>query len=351
MAGVGTGFAERVLTWFEHHGRKDLPWQQQPTPYRVWVSEIMLQQTRVKTVIPYYQQFISRFPDISSLTDAALDDVLHHWSGLGYYARARNLHKAARQICDIHNGTFPEQFEQVEALPGIGRSTAGAVLSLACGQRHAILDGNVKRVLARYHAVHGWPGNSAVLRELWLLAEQATPSQDVAAYNQAMMDLGATVCRRGMPDCECCPLQEDCMASQQGIQRSLPSSRPRKVLPVHKVRMLLLQDAQRAIWLQQRPPSGIWGGLWSFPEFEDISAVQGWLDERSLNVDVQEWDVVRHTFSHFHLEITPCFARQKSPAFSVMDGDEGVWYNTGQPGALGLPAPIQRLLQKLQTSD
>ncbi len=351
LAGVSTGIAGRVLAWFERHGRKDLPWQQQPTPYRVWVSEIMLQQTQVRTAIPYYQKFMLRFPDIASLVDAELDDVLHHWSGLGYYARARNLHKAARQISDMHDGMLPEQFDQLLALPGVGRSTAGAVLSLACGRRHAILDGNVKRVLARYHAVHGWPGNSAVLRELWSLSEAATPTSKVAAYNQAMMDLGATVCRRGMPDCSACPLQEDCAAKQQGIQRDLPSPRPRKTLPVRKVRMLLLQDVERAIWLQRRPPSGVWGGLWSFPEFSDIATMRDWLEGNNLKAEVQEWDVVRHTFSHFHLDITPCHVRPENPVFSVMDGDQGVWYNTGQHGALGLPAPVQRLLDKLQASD
>lgn len=344
-------FSENILAWFEDHGRKDLPWQQQPTPYRVWVSEIMLQQTQVKTVIPFYQRFISRFPDVQQLADAPLDDVLHHWSGLGYYARARNLHKAAQAVRDRHNSIFPEHFEQVEALPGIGRSTAGAILSLACGQRHAILDGNVKRVLARYHAVHGWTGSSVVLRELWALAEAATPQQDVAAYNQAMMDLGATVCRRGTPDCASCPLTSDCFARQQGIQRELPSPRPRKPLPVREVHMLLLQDTQQAVWLQQRPASGIWGGLWSFPEFTDAAGLQGWLDERDLPGKFQAQEVVRHTFSHFHLDITPCVVRLQNPVFSVMDGDGGVWYNTRQPGALGLPAPVQRLLQRLQASD
>ncbi len=344
-------FAEQVLAWFKQHGRKDLPWQQQPTRYRVWVSEIMLQQTQVRTVIPFYTKFMSRFPDVPSLADAAQDEVLHHWSGLGYYARARNLHKAAQQVRDHYEGEFPDQFEQLEALPGIGRSTAGAILSLADGQRHAILDGNVKRVLARYHAVHGWPGNGAVLRELWALSETVTPSHDVAAYNQAMMDLGATLCRRGTPDCVSCPLQAECRARQQGIQRELPSSRPRKTLPVRKVHMLLLQDSQQAVWLQQRPPSGIWGGLWSFPEFEDAAVMHDWLDEKALKTKLQVRAVVRHTFSHFHLDITPCVVRLQNPAFSVMDGAGGVWYNTRQPGALGLPAPVQRLLQQVQEPD
>lgn len=348
MADDHGGFAGRVLAWFERHGRKDLPWQRQPTPYRVWVSEIMLQQTQVKTVIPYFRNFVSRFPDVGSLADAPQDDVLHHWSGLGYYARARNLHKAAQQICERHAGVFPERFDEVEALPGIGRSTAGAILSLACGQRHAILDGNVKRVLARYHAVHGWPGNSAVLRELWALSEAATPQQNVAAYNQAMMDLGATLCRRGTPDCVRCPLSDTCAGRQQGIQRDLPSSRPRKALPVRRVHMLLLQDTRGNVWLQQRPPTGIWGGLWSFPEFDDAGAMHRWLDARGARTEATQWPVVRHTFSHFHLDITPCIARPQNPVLSVMDGDGGVWYNSARPAALGFPAPVQRLLDRLQ---
>ena len=213
-----TDFADRLLGWFDVHGRKDLPWQQDPTPYRVWVSEIMLQQTQVRTVIPYYQRFMQAFPDLRALAAAPLDQVLHHWSGLGYYARARNLHRAAQRIRDDHAGRFPEDIEVVMGLPGIGRSTAGAILSLACGQRHAILDGNVKRVLARFHAVEGWPGKTAVLEQLWALAEAATPQRDVAAYNQAMMDLGATLCRRGTPECVRCPLRTDCRACRQGRQ-------------------------------------------------------------------------------------------------------------------------------------
>ena len=217
-----------MIAWFAQHGRKDLPWQQDPTPYRVWVSEIMLQQTQVRTVIPYYQRFMQAFPDLRALAAAPLDQVLHHWSGLGYYARARNLHRAAQRIRDDHAGRFPEDIEVVMRLPGIGRSTAGAVLSLACGQRHAILDGNVKRVLARFHAVEGWPGKTAVLEQLWALAEAATPQRDVAAYNQAMMDLGATLCRRGTPECPSCPLQSDCRACKLGRQSEFPAPRPRR---------------------------------------------------------------------------------------------------------------------------
>ncbi|MCO6412761.1 MAG: A/G-specific adenine glycosylase [Thiogranum sp.] len=346
-------FADAVLSWFDRHGRKDLPWQHNPTPYRVWVSEIMLQQTQVSTVIPYYQHFMERFPDLRSLADAALDEVLHHWSGLGYYARARNLHKAARQIRDEYDGYFPRDLDAVMQLPGVGRSTAGAILSLARGQRHPILDGNVKRVLARYHAVDGWPGKAAVLETLWRLSEVATPAQRVADYNQAMMDLGATRCTRGSPDCGRCPLQQGCQAFRQGRQRDFPAPRPRRELPVREVCMLLLAAPDQTVYLEQRPPSGIWGGLWSFPEFEDQAALQSWCDRHGIasGMPLQRWDRVRHTFSHFHLDITPCCLQLQNPVFSVMEAHRGVWYNTSHSNALGLAAPVQRLLARLQNSN
>ena len=343
-------FAQRVLSWFDSHGRKDLPWQQQPTPYRVWVSEIMLQQTQVQTVIPYYQRFMQRFPTLPDLAGAPLDQVLHHWSGLGYYARARNLHKAAQLISDELDGCFPEDLETLTQLPGVGRSTAGAILSLACRQHHPILDGNVKRVLARYHAVVGWPGRAAVLKRLWSLAEDATPARRVADYNQAIMDLGATVCVRGRPRCDICPLQSGCKALQQGNQPMLPSPRPRRELPVRAVHMLLLLSSERAVYLERRPASGIWGGLWSFPEFADQNDVLSWCDQRNIHLaqEVQTWPVVRHTFSHFHLDITPHCLRLQNPVGSVMEDGRGVWYKSPQSEALGFAAPVQRLLARLQ---
>jgi A/G-specific adenine glycosylase len=347
-----TPFADAILAWFAQHGRKGLPWQQQPTPYRVWVSEIMLQQTQVRTVIPYYQRFMQAFPDVRALAAAPLDQVLHHWSGLGYYARARNLHRAAQRIRDEHAGRIPEDIESVMRLPGIGRSTAGAILSLACGQRHAILDGNVKRVLARFHAVEGWPGESAVLARLWALAEAGTPQRDVASYNQAMMDLGAMLCRRGNPECLRCPLHSDCRACLQGRQREFPAPRPRRELPVRSVHMLLLSDPDDAVYLERRPASGIWGGLWSFPEFDTEAALLAWCDGKGIPAPerFEPWPALRHTFSHFHLDITPCCLQLKNPGFSVMEGGGAVWYNTGQSEALGLAAPVQRLLAQLQNS-
>jgi A/G-specific adenine glycosylase len=341
-------FARRVLDWFDDHGRKHLPWQQAPTPYRVWVSEIMLQQTQVQTVIPYYQRFMQRFPDVVSLADAPLDEVLHHWSGLGYYARARNLYSAAQQVRDVFAGKFPEDFEAVADLPGIGRSTAGAILSLACGQRHPILDGNVKRVLARYHAVEGWPGKSAVLKALWELSEAVTPVGRVAHFNQAMMDLGATVCTRGAPDCARCPLQAGCRACAEGDPTRYPTPRPRRQLPVRQVHMLLLVCGTEA-YLEQRPAQGVWGGLWSFPEFEDADSVRAWCDARGLGrADAEALAPVRHTFSHFHLDITPHCVRLKNPVFSVMEAEKGLWYKLQGSDAVGLAAPVQRLLARLQ---
>jgi len=230
-----SSFSEAVLHWYQKHGRKYLPWQQDRTPYRVWISEIMLQQTQVATVIPYYERFMERFPDIVSLADAKSDEVLHYWSGLGYYARARNLHKAALIVRDRYQGEFPQDFALVAELPGIGRSTAGAILSLACNQRHAILDGNVKRVLARYFMIDGWPGSTNTLNQLWNKAEQLTPKGDVASYNQAMMDLGSGICTRSKPNCLACPVNHDCQAYHQQKQAEFPNRKPKKSIPVREI--------------------------------------------------------------------------------------------------------------------
>jgi A/G-specific adenine glycosylase len=341
-------FADRVLGWFERYGRWQLPWQREPAPYGVWVSEIMLQQTQVNTVIPYYERFMQRFPDVQQLADAPLDEVLHHWSGLGYYARARNLHRAAQQIRDKFDARFPEDFDSVSALPGIGRSTAGAILSLALGQRHPILDGNVKRVLARHYAVDGWPGKAEVLKELWRLSEAVTPYRRVAHFNQAMMDLGATVCTRGTPGCERCPLCDSCLAHVEGEPGRYPGPKPRRPLPVRQVHMLVLVSGQEA-YLERRPPQGIWGGLWSFPEFDDTGGLAAWCDARGLDPAMMEpWPQVRHTFSHFHLDIRPHCLRLKNPVFSVMEADWALWYKLRGMGPVGLAAPVQRLLARLQ---
>ena len=345
-------FSAAVLTWFDQLGRKDLPWQQDRTAYRVWVSEIMLQQTQVLTVIPYFESFMARFPHLQALADAPLDDVLAQWSGLGYYARARNLHQAAKNICNEFGGVFPIDFDTVLSLPGIGRSTAGAILSLALNQHHAILDGNVKRVLARVFAVAGWPGASAVAEQLWAHAERVTPQQRVADFNQAMMDLGSGVCTRSKPRCASCPLQAVCRAYADGRKAEYPGKKPKKTIPVRETQMLLLVNETNEVLLQRRPPSGIWGGLLSLPELSIEEDVSLWC-EQHLGFAIKEhhrWPVVRHTFSHFHLDITPVRASADNHTQRVMEGTEWVWYN--ESSALGgLPAPVARLLGRVNAMN
>ncbi len=348
-------FSEKLLSWYSKHGRHDLPWQQNRSLYRVWVSEIMLQQTQVVTVIPYFERFMARFPTIQSLADASSDEVLHLWTGLGYYARARNLHKTAQTIRDEYDNCFPENFNDVLALSGIGRSTAGAILAQALGQRHVILDGNVKRVLTRLYAIEGWPGKKDIENQLWDIAETLTPEQNLTDYTQAIMDLGASACAR-KPECTNCPVTELCRAHQQGNMKDYPTPKKRKTIPVKTTKMLVLQNEKGEVLLQQRPPSGIWGGLWSLPEYPEAGEMQNndpnslktWCEEKlGLMIHQPEIQTVfRHTFSHFHLDITPIHCRLKSPANHVMEADKRVWYNTQQPESLGLPAPVLKILNQ-----
>ncbi len=344
-----TAFAKQLLTWHSAHGRTDLPWQRDPTPYRVWISEIMLQQTQVNTVIPYYARFLARFPDLLQLANADIDAVLHLWSGLGYYARARNLHKSAQAIRDRHNGEFPQSFDEVTRLPGIGRSTAGAILSLARNQRHPILDGNVKRVLARYHAVAGWPGKTDVLNELWNLAKSHTPTNRVAQYTQAIMDLGATVCTRSKPQCGACPFEQNCQAHKQHRETEFPGARPKKALAVRQTAFIMMRDPAGAVLLQRRPPSGIWGGLWGFPECNEPQNITNHCNENFgfAVTSIQTWPQLRHTFTHFHLDITPIEARGTARASVIMEADETLWYNNDTKTPLGLAAPVNKLLSGL----
>jgi A/G-specific adenine glycosylase len=338
-------FAGRLLEWFDRAGRHDLPWQHPRSPYFVWISEVMLQQTRVETVIPYFQRFVERFPGVAELAGAPLDEVLHHWSGLGYYARARNLHRAAGAIMTEHGGRFPEDIVSVTALPGIGRSTAGAILAQAFGQRHAILDGNVKRVLARVHAVEGWTGGTATEQRLWALAEGHTPGVRVGDYTQAIMDLGATLCRRVRPACEDCPVEARCEARAMSRQADFPAARPRRPRPLRRARMLLLSDPAGAVLLQRRPPQGIWGGLWCLPELGEESAPD-WAS-RVLGVAVDRvvpLAAVRHGFTHFELEIEPIAARATSASSPIMEPGRWVWYNAGSPAKLGLAVAVSRLI-------
>lgn len=345
-------FATDVLTWFDQFGRKHLPWQQNPTAYRVWVSEIMLQQTQVTTVIPYFDKFMQRFPDVRALAAASQDEVLNHWSGLGYYARGRNLHKAAQVIVSDYNGELPDNIESLIALPGIGRSTAGAILSLSCGQHHAILDGNVKRVLSRYHTVDGWYGKSSVEKRLWQLSEALTPPRRTGEFNQAMMDIGATLCTRTRPQCERCPVQSGCGALASGNPQQWPHKKPKKDKPQRQTWMVMVEDTSHRVWMERRPPSGIWGGLWGFTEFE--SEDQALAAVESLQpAEVDAWACMRHVFTHFELTIHPIHVRlpgnllHGGPAHTMIKESDGCWVEPGQ-NIGGVAAPVERLLGRLQ---
>jgi len=341
-------FQQNILAWFDQYGRKDLPWQKAITPYRVWLSETMLQQTQVATVIPYFNIFIEKFPDIESLANAPVDEVLHLWSGLGYYARARNLHKTAQLIAE--RGSFPDTLNELIELPGIGLSTAGAIFSIAFNKSHPILDGNVKRVLTRFKAVSGWPGNSAVNKELWAISTRLTPVDRVADYTQAMMDLGATVCTRSKPACEACPLNADCLARRADNVSAYPTPKPAKILPVKQAIFLLLSDADNRILLEKRPPTGIWGGLWSLPEFDSIEAAYDWCLTKNIHIaDQQTLATKRHTFSHYHLDYTPLLVQSDNPINFVMEANQTVWYKAEQLNKLGLATPIKLLLQQSHT--
>jgi A/G-specific adenine glycosylase len=343
-------FQRTVLYWFDHHGRKTLPWQQAKFPYRIWLSEVMLQQTQVTTVIPYFERFIAAFPDLPSLAQAEEEAVLHLWTGLGYYSRARNLHKAARMIYHSFNNMFPDNLTDLQNLPGVGRSTAGAILAIAFEKKAAILDGNVKRFLTRLHGIQAWPGEKTVTDELWRLAEMYTPTTRIADYTQAMMDIGATLCIRGKPRCGECPFEKNCVARSLGLEQHLPLKKPAKALPVRAVTLLIMRDHQQVL-LEKRPPTGVWGSLWSLPEItgeaspaEIIRACQQRFQQKATLVIFAK--SFRHTFSHYHLDILPAIIDVHGPR-KIMAAEQKIWYNLEQPAALGLPAPIKNLLQNL----
>jgi A/G-specific adenine glycosylase len=323
-------FQKAVLTWFEKYGRKNLPWQKNITPYSVWISEIMLQQTQVSTVISYYHRFMEKFPTIKLLANAKEDEVLHLWSGLGYYARARNLHKAAKMVVEEFGGKFPDTLETIQRLPGIGRSTAGAVLSIAFRKRAPILDGNVKRVLSRVHALNAYENES----KLWEWAEKYTPEKGVEKYAQAMMDLGAMICTRTKPKCPICPLQKICKAHLQHEELLYPGKKPSKILPVRKTFLLILKNKNK-ILLEKRPAKGIWGGLWSLPQFENMAGILVHYGEENIDI-IRQQAPFRHTFTHFHLDIYPVEAKGR--------GIKGQWYDPKNPSLVGLPAPVKKLL-------
>lgn len=337
-------FQHNVLAWFDQHGRKDLPWQQNITPYRVWLSEIMLQQTQVVTVIPYFQAFTATFPDVESLAQADEDAVLQLWSGLGYYARARNLHKAAKIICK--QGQFPDTLDGLMALPGIGQSTAGAILSIAFNKPHPILDGNVRRVLARFKAISGWTGDAKINKQLWEISAGFAPDNRAADYTQAIMDLGATVCTRSNPACGKCPLAADCMAFLTQRVADLPTPRMAKVLPIKQRVFLLLHNNQQVL-LEKRRPTGIWGGLWSLPEFASEDDAISWCVINNLPIrDKHFGGMQRHTFSHYHLDYTPLFIETDSLTDSVHETDRIIWWDNQLSSRIGLAAPIKQLLQQ-----
>lgn len=341
-------FSDAVLAWYHQHGRKHLPWQQSITPYRVWVSEIMLQQTQVATVIPYFERFMERFPSVYDLAAAEQDEVLHLWTGLGYYARGRNLHACAKTIVSDHNGAFPQSIEQLAQLPGIGRSTAAAIASISMNICSPILDGNVKRVLTRCFAIDGWPGERATEQKLWTLAESLTPNHSSREYTQAMMDLGATLCTRSKPSCGLCPLAPQCIALEHSSQTKYPHSKPKKAKPEKHRLLLMIKNSMGEYLLLQRPQKGIWGGLWSFPEAEDAAQAQQFLTQHfEVHEPLQgEWLApFRHTFSHYHLHIQP--VRYQWPNVQKRIESDGVaqhWYNPNTPSTLGLAAPVKMLL-------
>jgi A/G-specific adenine glycosylase len=345
------GIAPRLVAWHAQCGRHDLPWQKQRTAYRVWVSEIMLQQTQVSTVIPYFERFMRRFPDVRSLADAPADEVLHLWTGLGYYARARNLQRAAQKIRDEHDGVFPITLAAVMELPGIGRSTAGAILALSGGARHPILDGNVKRVLARHCAIDGAPDEAGTLARLWAVAEENMPDSEIATYTQAVMDLGATLCSRANPRCAECPIASDCRARIEGRTAELPAKKQKRAARKSRRAVMLVARRAGAVLLVQRPPSGIWGGLWCLPEFGDREGAASFAKRELASARLARVPLpdIEHRFTHFDLVITPLLAECGGSAGVAESG--ALWYDLNEPARVGLPAPIKTLLGQLTARD
>lgn len=358
-------FAQAVLAWYQQYGRKTLPWQQHKALYGVWLSEVMLQQTQVATVIPYFERFMQRFPTVLDLANAEIDEVLHLWTGLGYYARARNLHKAAQQIRDHYQGQFPTEFEQVWALSGVGRSTAGAILSSVLDAPYPILDGNVKRVLSRCFAVEGHSSEKAVENRLWQLSAEVTPNEQVADFNQAMMDLGAMICTRTKPKCTLCPLAAHCEANRLEAWQRYPAKKTKKALPEKQSYFLIVKSANRVL-LEKRAASGIWGGLFAFPQFESLAALKSAVSPQDRQ-NLQPLIAFRHTFSHFHLDIFPILlelnalqpgqietkfatdnvAEAQGNYLSVVSSTADYWYDLSLPSQIGLATPVKRILDEL----
>lgn len=338
--------AQKLIAWQQVFGRHDLPWQQTRDPYAIWVSEIMLQQTQVSAVINYYQRFMARFPNIASLAQASQDEVMQHWSGLGYYSRARNLHHAAQTIMQVHRGQFPQDFQTIQQLKGIGRSTAAAVSVFAFNQRQTILDGNVKRVLSRYHAIVGWPGLPKIEQQLWLLAEQLLPEQQLTAYIQGLMDLGAMVCTRSKPKCPQCPLKVECQAYAHGLEQRLPTPKPRKVIPEKETTLLVCYHAGEVL-LEKRPNSGIWGGLWSLPEMQMHEIATEIASQRyQIETEVLEtMAVIPHAFTHYKLAITPqplAVTKVKATMPNT------IWLSLDDAIEAAIPTPVRKILKLIK---
>ena len=345
---VLSSFSDRLLAWWDKHGRHDLPWQHPRTPYRVWISEIMLQQTQVATVIPYYERWMATFPHISTLAAAPLDEVLSLWSGLGYYARARNLHKAALRCVEQYEGQLPRSAEELSALPGIGLSTANAIVSQSRDEPAAVLDGNVRRTLARHLALEGWTGKASVQKQLWKAAEARLPGERGADYTQAIMDLGALVCTRSGPVCGACPVSQDCQAYQLGQVEQFPWPKPPTKVSEKKIHMLILKDKQGRVLLERRPPTGIWGGLWSFPEGENIQAI-----EQSLGLSETQPTAlpqIEHRLSHVRMLIKPSLATA-TEGRQVRCSPQQRWLLPVEYINLGLPKPISDLLAGIHNGE
>jgi A/G-specific adenine glycosylase len=340
-------FATRLLAWFDRHGRHDLPWLHPRTPYRVWLSEIMLQQTQVSTVIPYFLRFVEKFPTIAALANASTDELMAHWAGLGYYARARNLHGAAKQCMEFHDGELPRDFDALLALPGIGRSTAGAILAQAWGERFPILDGNVKRVLTRFHGIAGHPSLPAIEKKLWELAQSHLPKTRMADYTQAQMDFGATLCTRSKPACALCPLNDDCIALRDGLTDALPTPKTSKPPPEREAVVLWLENADGEILLTRRPPVGIWPSLWTLPQADDDTTMREWFAQqmRGNYERAEELPTILHTFTHFRLHLQPLRLRKVALRNAVRENDAMRWVSWKELPMLGLPAPIRKLLE------
>lgn len=342
-------FATRIINWQKVHGRHSLPWQNTHGPYAIWVSEIMLQQTQVAAVIGYYAKFMARFSSIAVLANATQDEVLQHWSGLGYYSRARNLHNAAQKIVDEHGGEFPQDFAAILALPGIGRSTAAAISSFAFGKAEPIMDGNVKRVFARNFLIEGWTGLPKVEKKLWLLADELMPQTNMIAYTQGLMDLGATLCTRSKPKCMLCPLVETCGAYATNRVKELPASKPRKVIPQKQTTMLILLRGNE-VMLERRPPTGIWGGLWSLPEINmtdiatEIAASRFGLEAEADNPQ----EIIRHVFTHFKLDITPQPLQIIAKPLQAHAASQVVWLPISEAITAAIPTPVRKILMRIK---